>query len=359
MVCCSILWRISYWLAAVLSLSSWSILFFVHLLSRDINPFINLRILPLTVWVLSLSILFLVLHRNPKTENRNVFSFSAFLIPAAILAIITLLIVFTKSGFYTKDVTVNDLGVPLLEWQIIYVFGIILLLTLICSGLNEKYLEIRLSNLQLRRHLSIFLFFTIWFSACLIWVQQPLPKNNYFLPERLPPNFNPYPFSDAERYSLEGLRFLNGSIQDFIIEKPMHTLFLAFVYKIAGLDYYRVILVQTIILSIFPAVLFLIGKEIHGFRLGIGMSMFAIFREVNKILAADIANVSNTKLVMSDFPAMLILAVLVLVSIKWLKKPHRNIYPVLLGGIIGTLSLYRAQYLIFFPLLFLLSSFPS
>jgi hypothetical protein len=134
----------------------------------------------------------------------------------------------------------------------------------------------------------------------------------------------------------------------------MHTVFLAFVNKIAGLDYYRVILVQTIILSIFSAVLFLIGKEIHGFRLGIGMGMFAIFREVNKILAADIANVSNTKLVMSDFPAMLILAVLVLVSIMWLKKSHRSIFPVLLGGVIGILSLYRAQYLIFFPLLLFL-----
>ena len=137
----------------------------------------------------------------------------------------------------------------------------------------------------------------------------------------------------------------------------MHAVFLAFLYKLGGFDYQRVIFIQTIFLSAFPAILFLIGREIQGYRLGIGMSLFAVFREINQIQAADIANVSNTKLLMSDFPAMLILSLLVLVSILWLKKPGRIVLPILLGGIIGILSLYRAQYLIFFPLLLFLGFF--
>jgi hypothetical protein len=151
-------------------------------------------------------------------------------------------------------------------------------------------------------------------AALIIWIKLPLPNNNYFAPEKLPPNFETYPFSDAEKYSLEGQRIISGAIDGFIISKPLHAVFLAFTHSIGGLDYEKVILVQTLILALFPAILYLIGKEIHSNILGLGMGLLAIFREVNAIQASDIANVSNSKLLM-----------------------------------LGALALYRAQYLIFLP----------
>ena len=109
------------------------------------------------------------------------------------------------------------------------------------------------------------------------------------------------------------------------------------------------ILGQTLILAFFPSVLFLIGKEIRGNILGLGLGIFAIFREINAIQASNIANVANSKLLLSDFPSTLILSVIILFILKWIRNPHGKYYPIILGGILGILILYRAQYLIFIP----------
>lgn len=353
-------WKALYGLAALLSLTTWTLLFFVHLLSERINPFVNIRILPLTVWIFCLSCLFLLSPLTQRLKNQKVasiFSTKTLWIAFAVLILITAIILRTKLGFFTKDVTVNDLGVPLLEWQIVFVFGLIILLTFIREGVHHLNIFKKIPSKKLQRTLTMVLFTSMWLIAAVAWLKQPLPEYNYFLPERLPPNFEPYPFSDAERYSLEALELVNGSIQNQILEKQMHAVFLGLIYKIAGLDYTRVIFIQTIILALFPAFLFLIGTEIHSLRLGIGVGLFAIFREINQLQAANIANVSNTKLLMSDFPAMLIVAILIWITIRWVKKPQQSIMPVLLGGIIGILSLYRPQYLIFFPLYLALAFF--
>ena len=116
-----------------------------------------------------------------------------------------------------------------------------------------------------------------------------------------------------------------------------------------NLSYQKVILGQTLILAFFPSVLFLIGKEIRGNILGLGLGIFAIFREINAIQASNIANVANSKLLLSDFPSTLILSVIILFMLKWIRNPHGKYYPIILGGILGILILYRAQYLIFIP----------
>ncbi len=336
----------------ILSIISWSSLFFYHLLNYEINPFINQRLLPISVWINITSLSFIIILPKifGKKEEKHKHLRIIDLLPFFFLAIILFgVICLTGLGLYTEDVTVNDLAVPLLEWQIIYICGLMIIFIFTKNGFEKITIFQEEKKARFLVHLTLLIFFFLWLAASISWIKLPLPNNNYFAPEKLPPNFETYPFSDAEKYSLEGQRIISGAIDGFIISKPLHAVFLAFTHSIGGLDYEKVILVQTLIFALFPAFLYLIGKEIHSNILGLGMGLFAIFREVNAIQASDIANVSNSKLLMSDFPSTLILSVLVLLTIKWIKKPDGKYYAVLLGGILGALALYRAQYLIFLP----------
>ncbi len=344
--------RFIYPFTVILSIISWSGLFFYHLLNYEMNPFINQRLLPISVWLiltsLSLVVIFPMIFEKKEKKYKKL-RMKKFL-PVFSLAIIILIIIFmTGLGLHTKDVTVNDLGVPLLEWQIIYVCGLMIILVLAKNGLREIKCFQEGMRLKLLKYLIPLIFIFLWLITSFVWIKQPLPDNNYFAPEKLPPNFETYPFSDAERYSINAQRIITGAIDGHIITKPLHAVFLAFIYSVGGLSYEKIIIVQTLILALFPGILYFIGKEIRGDILGLGMALFAIFREVNTIQASNIANVSNSKLLMSDFPSTLILSVLVLITIKWIKKPNRKYFATLAGGILGALVLYRAQYLIFTP----------
>jgi len=354
--------KVNFWIflaAVALSMISWSTLFFYHLLNSNLNPYISERVLPLTVWLFLTSFSIILFYQNltgknnrkPKIQKRIILPF---ILIAAVLALIIFL---TGLGLHTKNVTVNDLGVPMLEWQIIFILGLSVILLYAENGQKVVGLQKNNKNERIKKLFPVVLFLILWVGAVVLWVRLPLPESNYFAPEKLPPNFETYPFSDAERYSIEGQRIMSGAIDNLIISKPLHTVYLALLYTTAGLDYASVIMLQSIILALFPAILYLIGREVHSDILGIGMGLFAIFREANGILASDIANVANSKLLMSDSPSMLIISILILFTIRWIKRPQKAGTALLLGGILGTLVLYRAQYLILLPIFVVLALF--
>lgn len=344
--------RILFIFAVILSIVSWCVLFFFNLLNYGKFQYISERSLPLIVWGVVTGLTILVYFQHSHKSN---FSFShAFDLRLFLPIFIVILVLFslplvTGIGLYTRDVTVNDLGIPLLEWQTVFTIGLLFLLTytkviLVKTGLfNKEKVE------KIQRYLPAILFIGFWLSAFIFWQYQPLPINNYFAPRVLPPNFETYPFSDAERYSLDSIRIINGITSNFIISKPFHAIYLAILNYFGNLSYQTVILGQTLVLAFFPSVLFLIGKEIRGNILGLGLGIFAIFREINAIQASNIANVANSKLLLSDFPSTLILSVIILFILKWIKNPHGKYSPIILGGFLGILILYRAQYLIYIP----------
>ena len=338
--------------AVILSIFSWCVLFFFNLLNYGKFQYISERSLPLIVWGVLTGLTVLVFFRfSQKGESAidPAFNLKLFLPISIILLVLFSLPPLTGIGLYTRDVTVNDLGIPLLEWQIIFTLGLLLILSyakmiFIGSNLfNKEKIE------EIQKFLPIILFAAFWLSAFIFWLYQPLPTNNYFAPRVLPPNFETYPFSDAERYSLDSIRIIKGITSNFIISKPFHAIYLAILNYFGNLNYQGVILGQTLVLAFFPSVLFLIGKEIRGNIVGLGLGIFAIFREINAIQASNIANVANSKLLLSDFPSTLILSIIILFALKWIRNPHGRYYPIILGGILGMLILYRAQYLIFIP----------
>ena len=340
-------------------LAGWHLLIFFHLLS-DSNPFILSRLLPVTLWLLSGGLILLV--GLPGMSEDHVSRKSAmktgilFLISLLFFAIFWVLAARFGLGSTAESTTVSDLGVPLMEWQIIYTCGLLAAAWLACNAAAALGLFKKNLSTKEQRWLDLALFLVIWLLAVLIWLRQPIPQNNYFAPQQLPPNYETYPFSDAQRYSLDALQFLFGDTRAEIVSKPMFILFLAALHGLGGVDYERVVFFQTLILALFPAVLYLIGKKLGSRMLGLSASLLAIFREVNFIQASDIANVSNSKLLMTDFPYTLGISLLAFATIGWLqKKKERSLSLILIGGLLAINCLLRPQTLILVPFYALLA----
>jgi hypothetical protein len=142
----------------------------------------------------------------------------------------------------------------------------------------------------------------------------------------------------------------------FVVSKPLYVSFLAIIHWLVGFDYWRVVLLQTAVVALLPAVGFLIGKELHSRLAGGGLALLLILREANGILASTMANVSNSKLLMSDVPAALIVAVMALVIIRWCRVPGDKVtrHVFLLGGLTAVLNLMRIQTLVLIPFLLVL-----
>ncbi len=351
-------------LSFLLALFSWTIPFFVFflLILDDIGAYV--RLLPVFVYAFMVGmecIVFIALNWLDGTqkngEDQKVFFFKKpFWIIAGLLILIWSVIELTGLGKAPEFVSIISLGVPLLEGQIWYMaglVGLILCLTNAWTRLPRK------EGQRTKANLDLIICVLLWVLAAVLWLSLPLPNNSYFAPRQLPPNNTVYPFSDAAQYDMNSLWVWKGSIKDIVISKPLYVSFLALVHALVGLDYEKVILAQTLVLALLPAVLYLIGKEMHSRLGGVLLGMFAIFREMNSIQAINFANVSNSKLLLSDLPATLVVCVLVLTVIRWLKSDDAKIglRPFIIGGLVGCLNLMRIQTMLlepFFILVFII-----
>ena len=266
----------------------------------------------------------------------------------ALLLVLAALIAWTGIGTQPVRVSIITLGVPLLEgqlWFTVSSLALILLASLAWSAIPVQ------QERRVWKHRDAAIFFLIWLIAFAFWMQFPLPEHNYFAPAVRPPTFEKYPFSDAEQYDYNSLYVLFGAMDGFVVSKPLYVSFLAIIHWLVGFDYGRVVLLQTAVVALLPAVGFLIGKELHSRLAGGGLALLLILREANGILASTMANVSNSKLLMSDVPATLIVAVMALVIIRWCRAPGEKVsrHVFLLGGLTAVLNLMRIQTLVLIP----------
>ena len=294
--------------------------------------------------------LFIYTNHNFGEPKQKEFPIKTFLIAFLILAAIFILIEAAGLGKDPERFSIITLGVPLLEGQIWYITGL-LVLTLIALFAWQSIPKAERIHPKIRKNGDLIIATMLWLTAVILWMSLPLPSHNYFAPEVQPPNFEKYPFSDAEQYDLNALYVYYGSLDDFVVSKPMYVSLLAILHAIGGLSYVNIVLLQTLIVALFPPVLYLIGRELHNRLGGIAIALFAIFREVSSIQATSIANTSNTKLLLSDMPAALLAAVLVLTVVRWFKNRDKKIsgHEFLIGGLIGIFILTRIQTMVLAP----------
>lgn len=203
------------------------------------------------------------------------------------------------------------------------------------------------------------LFLLIWLAAALLWLAQPAGANYYSSP-LVAPNYEPYPVSDAFNHDVIANNLLIG--EDFrfgglrAVRKPLYAAFLASLHLVSGGDYSSLIDWQVVVLALFPAALFLLGRRMHGRLAGLILASLVILREANAIRLGHVINLSHAKLLMADLPAALALALFALLAFHWLsRRPAQSWMALAAGAAAGLLLLLRSQNLTLIPAILLLA----
>jgi hypothetical protein len=239
--------------------------------------------------------------------------------------------------------------VPIPGW----LFGIALLI-----GAGFLYLEAKLQKAAKAQTLNILLPALIWLIACTLWLLVPISslKNSFYAPIT-PPSATPFPYSDAGFYDYLSQSLLIGT--DYLGEipaRPLYVTFLAFLHFLFGQDYVRIIAAQTLVLALFPVALYWLGTRIHSRSAGVVIAFFAIFRELASLWVSSETRTSVTKMLMTDIPTALLIALACLFTMSWFERRDRR-YALIAGGVFGLLILLRTQSLVILPVLFILAWF--
>lgn len=231
----------------------------------------------------------------------------------------------------------NAPGAPVLFSQV--------LITLALSGLGSALLA--WSGPKSRTKLILFL--AIWLLAAWLWNAQSVAPT-YYSSAPIAPSQQSFPRSDAFNHDViannlligEGLRF--GDLQ--AVRKPLYAGFLALGHWLTGGDHVRLLQLQVTLLALFPALLFLLGRQLHSRFAGLALAAMIIWRETNSLKLGEVINLSHAKLLMADFPAALGLALFCLLALHWLTRKRNSAHwALLVGGLLGLLLLLRSQHL--------------
>lgn len=240
-------------------------------------------------------------------------------------------------------------GSPLLVWQVAIALAV---------GFGYWLLERRYPGLCNRKMDAVWIVL-IYLVAVVSWSGLPLQKA-YTAPGVRPPNREVYPYADALFYSLSAESVLSGfGLANWsVVPRPLFLTGLTYVFQAAEGDYGRIIQLQTMALAVIPVLLYFIGKKVFNRPLGVTLAVLAIFREVDAVLSSRAIPVSNSKLILSDLPALLVFLLFTLAVIHWLEPTNRKpVAPVLVGGALGALVLIRTQAVLLLPVLLILAVF--
>ncbi len=347
-----ILKDITIYSAAVISLAAGLALFFLRYSAPEQLLPVYIRLRPV-LWYFTLigleSTLFFLVIRNGfgwkvLIERRNVYT-GAF---AAVLIILSIVVFvyFTGLGITKDPAYWGEPGVPLQGWQVALALslGFFCLLATFFSSINQKKLL-----------LNLFIPIGIWIIAVLCWSSVPMQvlQNSFYAPIT-PPTFIPYPYSDAGAYDTLAQSLLIGQgYFHSVPPRPFYVLFLALLHSILGQDYLKIMTGQSIVLGLFPVMLYFLGKKIHSPAAGVAIALFAIFRELNSLWISSNTRVVNSRILTTDFPTALGISLLCLASVYWFERRDSR-SALLAGGSMGLLLLLRTQAVVILPILLIL-----
>jgi len=311
---------------------------------QRLAPFINFVLLVGGQFVICITILRNGFSTIWMTAEKPLFVSG--LVIWAMMAAGWIFVALTGFGIVSDSMGWGRRGVPLLSWQVALVW-LVSLIFMTLSVRVKKGLQQRKIGWPIK-HLDWLIAIGLWACAAGVWMSQP---TNLYSQNVLPDHAS-YPSRDSAFYELVSQSLLsgNGFLHNEIVPRPLYILSLAIFHLAVGNSYPGIILLQTLILALFPVVLYLIGKAVHSRLAGVFVALLGIFRELTAILATPFGYVSNSKQIMSDFPSALAIAFLVLLLIRWMQDPlRRRIYPLLVGGTLGAIILVRSQAALFGP----------
>jgi hypothetical protein len=267
----------------------------------------------------------------------------------SICLVILVVLLFTKYGVSDREDFWYGAGVPLLASQLLTAILAGVLFLLIGRNWNTK-----------RSDLLIFVL--IYVVTAILWAREPLQKSFLFIGP-YPPDNVLYPFADAATFDAASQFALIGQrifiFNSLFFERSLYLSFLVYLHSLFGQDYQRLMMAQAAIFAVFPALVFLIGKSLNMRAVGFAAAMIAVLRGLNSIAASNMIDMANPKMMLTDFPTAIGVALLVLFTCEWLKKSgDRWRYALWVGGAMGMTLMLRTNalvFLLFIPILALFS----
>lgn len=188
--------------------------------------------------------------------------------------------------------------------------------------------------------------FIFWIVAAASWGGAKF-GHNFFAPTMYDQPY--YPYSDAANYDIAAQAILigEGNSTGIIFQRPIYVTFLAVLHLLGGQNYGLIILFQIIVLSISVPFLYLIGKLLHSRLAGGLLAIFSIVLEINSIGATRFTRVTNSRLLLTEFPAGLLLIIGAYFIIKWFDDRNHGTKNVFISiGFLGLATLVRLHVII-------------
>lgn len=205
-----------------------------------------------------------------------------------------------------------------------------------------------------KRFNPLLIFIAIWAATFFVWNSVPFPCTD----DRLgpfPPNNVCYPDINDAVFSI-GSHYITlgeGINNHWMTDKPLYMLFLAAAQWIAGPGIDNYLSIQVGVLSIIPAVLFLIGKRLVGTSFGLFASFLSSIGGVYSIVLYRQIGSVNVRYENSETFVCLLIVFLALAIFKWLRSPSDKKWGLISGGIFGLSVLVRFTPIMIAPLLVL------
>lgn len=303
------------------------------------------RLYPILIWLLAISLVTIFLfinHRKTEslwsiiTENKTMLRMGAYSL--IVFLLIVLIIIITGIGIRQPEDYWFGAGVPVLGVQVLFA----LFMGTLFAWLEPKY---KIKNIDLFLGLGIFMV------TAFLWAREPLLPN-YFMPDTAKNVM--YPYSDSAIFDA-GSQFAligQGLFNNIYFDRILYTSFLTYLHWFFGQDVEKIVTVQAILFSIFPVLIYLIGKELHSRAFGFTLATLISLRGINAILAATWIDLAGPKMMTTDFPTAIGISLFLLFAIKYIKDSSKLYFAVLAGGALG-LSMMLRTHVLFLALAFI------
>lgn len=259
------------------------------------------------------------------------------------LFVISLLVVgvmfYSRFGVFAVEDFWYGAGVPILASQMIAV---------ILGGV----LFLHFGSASTSKREDVLISILIFVVTAFLWSRAPLQKSFLFTGPSLP-NQVFYPFADAALFDSASQFALIGQkifiFNSLFFERPLYLSFLIYLHSLFGQDFELLMAVQAGVFAILPVLVYLIGRSLDLRAAGLASALAIMLRGLNSISASNMLDTANPKMILTDFPTAIGVALIILLTCEWLKDPDKKRhYPVWIGGAIGFALMLRTNALILF-----------
>lgn len=281
-----------------------------------------------------------------KQPARVVFS-KVFLISALLLAVIFSFAYRTGFGLVSDTPLWNVPGVPISGMQM-FIIGVVFGALFVLQACYA-----RLRAVLSSKTVQILLPILVLVAAALVWGFTPL-RGDSLAVEPSPSNPQPYPLRDARVHDLGALSILYGNGINFkgYTDKPLYMVILALFHLVTGYDYLFLQWVQILFLSLIPVAAYLLGKRVHSTLFGVLVAVLLILQQRNAVVLSRMISSVNVKILATETYVLLGLLGICLLLFHWEGRNERRV-ALLLGALVGAISLIRLNPLLFVPVLLL------